>query len=63
MDKPRRAKASVEEMDAMIRRIQESAPPQEWPTYGMSDDQVIEHCRKVRDELWEEKLARHASRS
>ena len=63
MSKTRRAKASDEELDAIIRRIQDSAPPEDWPTYGMTEEQVIEHCRKVREKLWQEKLSRHASRS
>ena len=62
MAKMRKAKGSAERIRELIRKIQGSAAPKDWPTYGMDEDEVIEHCRKVRERLWEEKLARHATR-
>jgi len=63
MMKRRKRKASPERIAELIRQIQESAPPEEWPTFGMTKEEVIEHCRKTRERLWEEKMARHASRT
>jgi len=63
MMKRRKRKASPERIAELIRQIQESAPPEEWPTFGMTKEEVIEHCRKTRERLWEETMARHASRT
>ncbi len=58
-----RPKASPERIAEIIRSIQEAARPEEWPTFGMTEGEVIEHCRKTRQRLWEEKMARRATRS
>ena len=63
MIRAKKPKASEEEIRAIIERVHTSAPPEEWPTYGMAEEEVIERCREVREQLWEEKLARHAHRS
>jgi hypothetical protein len=63
MMKRRKKKASPERIAELIRQIQESAPPEEWPTFGMTDEEVIEHMRKTRQKLWEEKMAKYAARS
>ena len=47
--------------DAMkrLKRIRDLMSKQRSPYEGMTKDQAIDAMRKVREQLWEEKLAHH----
>ena len=63
MMKTRKTKANRREIERILEQIRTMAPPETWPLHGLSKEEVVERCRQTREQLWEEKLARHASRA
>lgn len=41
----------------LLEELRQSIAKKPSPFAGMTKEQVIEHLRKIREELWEEKLA------
>ena len=54
--KKTRSKKSTEAMK-LLKELRESIAKKPNPFSGMTKEQVIKHTRKVREKLWEKKLA------
>jgi len=54
------AKANIEQAKKHLAKIREIVSQTRSPFAGMSKDEAIEKMRKVREQLWEEKLASHS---
>ena len=52
-------KPNIKEAKKHLAKIRELVAQTRSPFAGMSKDEAIEQMRKVREKLWEEKLASH----
>jgi len=47
----------IDEAKKLLKNLRESISKRRSPFAGMREAEVIEHLRKTREKLWEEKLA------
>jgi len=53
-------KKNIKEAKKHFENLRKMIAERPSPFAGMSKDEVIEHLRRTRDELWEKKLAAHS---